>query len=298
MAVNRLKKLQGLRGLSQQARENFKARYKNILDSHHEISAEELYDADQFIKTFGREAFKSYNKKQRDAIYKNYIADKAYEETYSPYTGKIDKLGNPIIDPNKGMGNAEEYEKYSKMSADGKIKLLKSGWKTDPALNFIADRKNDKIIEGIYAEDLKIQEESLQAQIANYYLDTISKLSNTEVESQFLYAITPDDNKLGNRQFAAYFRNEKKEVKDFSIDDMRMYLAKEKVITEHLGSDIAHDLLYFYAKDYIYKHQGAAERTQYIVKDMAIRSIAYTAIKINGLIDFSRRLGSRENKHE
>ena len=81
----------------------------------------------------------------------------------------------------------------------------------------------------IYAKDLKKREEELQPEIDDYYLNTIGKLSDSEVKSQFMKALTPSDTNIGNSQLLAFFhdgKNVEDEVKNFSIDDMRMNLAK------------------------------------------------------------------------
>lgn len=329
MSIESLRGLKGLSGLSQQERDAWRRINASKLEGKSAQYEDRLYANQQFVKKFGMDAFKSYNKDQRDYIYKNALVNEAFTSAFSPYTNKKGADGKFIIDPNKGMGNAEEFQKYFAMDADSKLELLESGWKTTPQINAMLKEeykrkqdlisnssawagaspwaqsavavgtsfyepiheefsrsKNNKIIEGIYARDLKKREAELQPEIDNYYINTIGELSDSEVKSQFMKAITPSKSNIGNGQLAAFFhdgKNVESEVKNFSIDDMRMYLAKSKVLTDNLGVGAAHDALNNYAKEYINDHQSKLTYAGLLAKDIGISVLSYTADKINSV---------------
>ena len=329
MPIESLRGLKGLRGLSQQERDAWRRINASKLEGKSAQYEDRLYANQQFVKKFGMNAFKSYNKDQRDYIYKNALVNEAFTSAFSPYTNKKGADGKFIIDPNKGMGNAEEFQKYFAMDADSKLELLESGWKTTPQINAMLKEehkrkqdlisnssawagaspwaqsavavgtsfhepiheefsrsKNNKILEGIYARDLKKREAELQPEIDNYYINTIGELSDSEVKSQFMKAITPSKSNIGNGQLAAFFhdgKNIESEVKNFSIDDMRMYLAKSKVLTDNLGVGAAHDALNNYAKEYINDHQSKLTYAGLLAKDIGISVLSYTADKINSV---------------
>ena len=324
-----LKGLKGLSGLSSQERAAWSRLNADKLRGKTSRFANILYDNQQYIKKFGIESFNTYNKDQRDKIYKSAIARETITELYSPYTDKKDKLGNFIIDKNKGVGNAELFNKIYNMSPDSQIELAESGWKTTPQIesmlkeehkkkqDYISNSsawagaspwaqsavavatsisepiheelsrsRNNKIFERIYNKDLKKKEDSLQPEIDNYYLNVIGELSDSEVKSQFMKVITPSKSNIGNGQLAAFFhdgKNVESEVKNFSIDDMRMYLAKYKVLTDNLGIGAAHDALNNYAKEYISDHQSKLTYAGLLAKDIGISTLSYMADKINGI---------------
>lgn len=329
MPIESLRGLKGLSGLSQQERDAWRRINASKLEGKSAQYEDRLYANQQFVKKFGMNAFKSYNKDQRDYIYKNALVNEAFTSAFSPYTNKKGADGKFIIDPNKGMGNAEEFQKYFAMDADSKLELLESGWKTTPQIESMLKEehkrkqdlisnssawagaspwaqsavavgtsfhepiheefsrsKNNKILERIYARDLKKREAELQPEIDNYYINTIGELSDSEVKSQFMKAITPSKSNIGNGQLAAFFhdgKNIESEVKNFSIDDMRMYLAKSKVLTDNLGVGAAHDALNNYAKEYINDHQSKLTYAGLLAKDIGISVLSYTADKINSV---------------
>lgn len=324
-----LRGLEGLSGLSNQERSAWVRLNSDKLKGKSSRFADRLYRNQQYIKKFGIDSFNSYDKDQRDEIYKKTLVDESFIKRWSPYTDKKGADGNFIVDPNKGMGNAEEFQKYFAMDADSKLELLKSDWKTTPQIESMLKRehninqeyinnpntwigapiyakgavayataqnkpiheefsrsKNNKILEGIYARDLKRREAKLQPEIDDYYINTIGELSDSEVKSQFMKAITPSKSNIGNGQLAAFFhdgKNVESEVKNFSIDDMRMYLAKSKVLTDNLGVGAAHDALNNYAKEYISDHQSKLTYAGLLAKDIGISTLSYMADKINGI---------------
>lgn len=327
--VEDLKGLKGLSGLSQQERDAWRRVNAEKLRGASSQDEDRLYRNQQFVKKFGMDTFQTYNKDQRDNIYKGTVARETVIALYSPYTNKKDKLGNFIIDKNKGVGNAELFNKIYNMSADSQIELAESGWKTSPQIESMLKEEhkrkqdlisnssawagaspwaqsavavgtsfhepiheefsrssNNKIFEKIYAKDLKKKEEILQPEIDNYYLNVISRLSDSEVKSQFIKTITPSKSNIGNGQLAAFFhdgKNIESEVKNFSIDDMRMYLAKSKVLTDNLGVGAAHDALNNYAKEYINDHQSKLTYAGLLAKDIGISVLSYTADKVNSV---------------
>lgn len=329
MPIESLRGLKGLSGLSQQERDAWRRVNASKLEGKSAQYEDRLYANQQFVKKFGMDAFKSYNKDQRDYIYKNALVNEAFTSAFSPYTDKKGADDKFIIDPNKGMGNAEEFQKYFAMDVDSKLELLKSGWKTTPQIEAMlkdehkrkqdltsnssawagaspwaqsavavgtsfhepiheefSRSKNNKILERIYAKDLKKREAELQPEIDDYYINTIGELSDSEVKSQFMKAITPSKSNIGNGQLAAFFhdgKNVESEVKNFSIDDMRMYLAKSKVLTDNLGVGAAHDALNNYAKEYINDHQSKLTYAGLLAKDIGISVLSYTADKINSV---------------
>lgn len=329
MPIESLKGLKGLSSLSQQERDTWRRANASKLEGKSAQYEDRLYANQQFVKKFGMDAFKSYNKDQRDYIYKNALVNEAFTSAFSPYTNKKGADGKFIVDPNKGMGNAEEFQKYFAMDADSKLELLESGWKTTPQIESMLKEEhkkkqdyinnssawagaspwaqsavavglslheptheefsrssNNKILEGIYARDLKKREAELQPEIDDYYINTIGKLSDSEVKSQFMKAITPSKSNIGNGQLAAFFhdgKNIESEVKNFSIDDMRMYLAKYKVLNDNLGIGAAHDALNNYAKEYINDHQSKFTYAGLLAKDIGISVLSYTADKINSI---------------
>lgn len=329
MPIESLKGLKGLSGLSQQERDAWRRVNASKLEGKSAQYEDRLYANQQFVKKFGMNAFKSYDKDQRDYIYKNALVNEAFTSAFSPYTNKKGADGKFIVDPNKGMGNAEEFQKYFAMDADSKLELLESDWKTTPQIESMLKKehdakqeylnnsnawlgaptyakgavafttaisepiheefsrsKNNKILEGIYSRDLKKREAELQPEIDDYYINTIGNLSDSEVKSQFMKAITPSKSNIGNGQLAAFFhdgKNVESEVKNFSIDDMRMYLAKYKVLNDNLGIGAAHDALNNYAKEYISDHQSKFTYAGLLAKDIGISALSYTADKINSI---------------
>lgn len=324
-----LKGLRGLEGLSQQERDAWRRVNASKLEGKSAQYEDRLYANQQFVKKFGMDAFNSFNKDQRDYIYKDTIVNELYTDLYSPYTDKVGTDGKYIVDPNKGMGSEAEFKKYYAMDADSKLELIRSGWKPTPQIeselkkerdmklaainnsnawvgapsyargavtaDFIfrqpiheefSRSENDKILEGIYAKDLKKKEDELQPEIDDYYLNTIGKLSDSEVKSQFMKALTRSDSNLGNGQLLAFFHDGKDiedEVKDFSIDDMRMYLAKFKVLNDRLGAGATYDALNNYAREYISDHQGKGTYAGLLAKDIGISVLSYTADKVNSI---------------
>lgn len=296
-----------------------------------------LFKNQQFVNRYGEDAFKKYNVGQRDNILDTALINDAFDEKYSPYTDKLDKFGNPIADPNKGMGDALEYNKYrTQLSSEGKLELLNSdwlpsnqksdivdkiekvteagadffkraakssvsGWLAQPLINPIIESNkgivdtianatsrgaNNRIIEDIYTRDRKRTEEKLEPEILAYKSSVIDELSDNDVDAAFKASITPSETNLGNGLFAANYDkdgNPTSAMENFSIDDKRMYLAKEAVLKAHMGDLGAYGLLSNYAQEYIADNQGWSKLRK-LAKAIGIQAMSYTSDKVNGIL--------------
>ena len=88
MPIESLRGLKGLSGLSQQERDAWRRVNASKLEGKSAQYEDRLYANQQFVKKFGMDAFKSYNKNQRDYIYKNanIYLDRKYQ-IYKQLTG-------------------------------------------------------------------------------------------------------------------------------------------------------------------------------------------------------------------
>lgn len=296
-----------------------------------------LFKNQQFANRYGLDAFKKYNVGQRDKILSEAFINDAFDEKYSPYTDKLDKFGNPIADPNKGMGDALEYNKYrTQLSSEGKLELLNSDWLPSNQKSNIVDKiekatevgadflkrftkdslagklgqslidpiidtskgivdtianaasrgANNRIIEDIYTRDRKRTEEKLEPEILAYKSSVIDELSDNDVDAAFKASITPSETNLGNGLFAANYDkdgNPTSAMENFSIDDKRMYLAKEAVLKAHMGDLGAYGLLSNYAQEYIADNQGWRKLGK-LATAIGIQAMSYTSDKVNGIL--------------
>ena len=296
-----------------------------------------LFKNQQFVNRYGEDAFKKYNVGQRDNILDTALINDAFDEKYSPYTDKLDKFGNPIADPNKGMGDALEYNKYrTQLSSEGKLELLNSDWlpsnqksdvvnklekatevgadllkivargsvagwvgrsvidpiiestkgTVDTITNAVSRGANNRIIEDIYTRDRKRTEEKLEPEILAYKSSVIDELSDNDVDAAFKASITPSETNLGNGLFAANYDkdgNPTSAMENFSIDDKRMYLAKEAVLKAHMGDLGAYGLLSNYAQEYIADNQGWSKLGK-LATAIGIQAMSYTSDKVNGIL--------------
>jgi len=141
---------------------------------------------------------------------------------------------------------------------------------------------NNKLFERIQARDLKNKKSSDTTKaIYNKALEEICKKSDKEIQNLFETHITPDRDKgiLGNGVFAAYFGKE--EMRDFSIEDMRDYLAKEAALYQTLTPYEAFTALENDAKVYVNSKQSKLDYAAKLGKDILISAASYTADKIN-----------------
>lgn len=296
-----------------------------------------LFKNQQFVNRYGEDAFKKYNVGQRDNILDTALINDAFDEKYSPYTDKLDKFGNPIADPNKGMGDVLEYNKYrTQLSSEGKLELLNSDWLpsnqksnivdniekatkvgadflkrftkdslagklgqslidpiidsskgvVDTIANAASRGANNRIIEDIYTRDRKRTEEKLEPEILAYKSNVIDELSDNDVDAAFKASITPSETNLGNGLFVANYDkdgNPTSAMENFSIDDKRMYLAKEAVLKAHMGDLGAYGLLSNYAQEYIADNQGWSKLGK-LATAIGIQAMSYTSDKINGIL--------------
>ena len=148
---------------------------------------------------------------------------------------------------------------------------------------------NDKILEDIWARDLRKKAAELSPVVNQYYAENIAQLSDDDVKAQFMAAIKPKDGPANI--YSAYFNDNGEssegETSDFSIDDMRQFLAKKAVYDYYMGPDAGYDALNNEGKEYINDHQSAWTYTGLLLKDVGISAASYTADKWNSV----RRMG-------
>ena len=98
----------------------------------YEQMVDRFYKNEKFKEKFSNNKdynlLKKLSPEQRDDLMLDAATYEAYDKAFSPYTGKADKFGNSLVDPNKGMGNAEDYLKYREMSPEYIRELLASDW--------------------------------------------------------------------------------------------------------------------------------------------------------------------------
>ena len=130
-----LNKLKGLGGLSDEQRDNFYKAHEDILKNYsgdaYYIKANLLYSNQLFKDTFGQKAFDKYNNndeesyKLRRQMLKSKLVHDAWVEYASP-NYIVNSTGKKGRDNRRGLG--VDYEKYSELSDDAKIKLMESGY--------------------------------------------------------------------------------------------------------------------------------------------------------------------------
>jgi hypothetical protein len=147
--------------------------------------------------------------------------------------------------------------------------------------------QNDKTIERIYSADLKKQTGELSPVVDQYYLDNITPMSDDEVKTAFMQAIKPEQGKGVAHIFSAYFNDDgtasESEVENFSIDDMRRFLAKKAVYDYYLGPEAEYDALNNEGKEYINNNQAWYTYARLLGKDIGISIASYTADKWNSV---------------
>jgi hypothetical protein len=154
--------------------------------------------------------------------------------------------------------------------------------------------KNDKIFQNIYNNEADGSAERLGPQVSSEYMSQASKnLSDDQVKAAFIKAITPGSyvDEYGNPNrgvpmYAAYYRDGKDiedEMKNFSIDEMRQFLAKKAAYDKYLSPEMAATALNNEAQRYIKKNQDSITRFGLWAKDVGIASLSYSADKVNGL---------------
>lgn len=126
-----LNKMQGLYSLSDTERENFYKAHKNTLKKYtgdaFEAKANTLYMNQVFKDTFGQEAFDKYNNNDYESfqLRNQMLKSKLVQDAWVQYASPIYiHNGKKYRDNKRGLG--ADYEKYSELSEDAKLKLMQS----------------------------------------------------------------------------------------------------------------------------------------------------------------------------
>lgn len=146
--------------------------------------------------------------------------------------------------------------------------------------------QNDKILERIWAGDLRDKTRQLGPVVDQYYRDEISKLSDDEIDSGFMEAIKPKEGEGAAHIFAAYFNDDgtpRREMENFSREDKRQFLAKKAVYDHYLGPEASYDALNNQGKEYLNNHQAWYTYVGLLAKDIGISTASYTADKWNSI---------------
>ena len=323
----------------------------------------QLYKEQQFIDRFGLDEFNQLSREARDEKLKHQILLEEYDKRYDPYKrdekGNIllDENGKKIIDSTKGMGDANDYEKYRRMTSEGLEELLDSDYITRPERQRITEERekqrrdeanavaeaarqhqeeakkhgwfrrtfidplesggyaqaysgavtkpvgseeaeqisdahtevsNEHLIENIYAKDLKKQEAYLENAILAQRDKDDKELSDEAVKEEFLKTIKPnkDEGYIGNPTLYQHFTEDggkrSNEVKDFSIADMRDYIARAKVLNKYLGPQAAFDAMDFSAREYLEDHETNWESTKRHAEEFGLTLLNYGTSMIRG----------------
>ncbi len=118
-----LRGLQGLGGLSKAQYDDFITKNKDLISKHgyDPVYINNLYSNKQFIDKYGVDKFKAIpDIDMRNALYKDDIVNTEFAKLYSPYN--TDGTRNN----KKGLG--ADFEKYSQLSTDAKLKLMESNY--------------------------------------------------------------------------------------------------------------------------------------------------------------------------
>lgn len=149
--------------------------------------------------------------------------------------------------------------------------------------------RNQRILDHIYNDDLKARTRSNEVRqaVSNIYDSDpeVAGLSDDEVIAKFNEDYGEDGimTKLGAGEYGSHLGSS--EMKDFSVDDMRKVLAKQKAYMQYMGPQAAATAINNEAKEYIKDHQGTLKRLGLFGKDVLISSASYTADKVNGLVN-------------
>ena len=128
MPENKLQGLKGLQGLGSLS----KAQYDSFIEKNRDLISQHgydptyinnLYSNKQFIDKYGVERFKAIpDIDMRNAMYRDDIVNTEFNKLYNP----VDIKG--IRNNNRGLG--ADFEKYSQLSTDAKLKLMESDYLT------------------------------------------------------------------------------------------------------------------------------------------------------------------------
>lgn len=357
-----LEKLNGLSGLSSNARMGWERANANLLRGKSDYFANQLYKNQQFINRYGLEAFRRYNADQREQIYRNAVLNDEVIKRFNPY--KMDASGNYIKDKNnrfilnqgKTEADANTFFKLMSLEDDNKEELLNSNWRPDQDIDrqyaaqykslgakpiqlkktgkgfleklfnslsyetnndvignedneltrwekqkshldaTVNKRKEDnkKIFDNINAKDLETKENNVSGLTFDIYNNEISKLNDSQIKNLFLTSIKGEkEGTLKNGVFAALFKDGKNIssiAQDFSIDDMRWYLAKEKSMRAVYGDAVASEALNNYSKNYAAERENFATVTGKLIRDIGVSTVTYTADKVNSMVMLGRMI--------
>ena len=315
---DKLRGLPGLNRLSDEERQKFMLANADKLKQYsrpgdRKRAAEILYNNQQFINKFGEDTFNKMSDGSQDSyearnnLLREKVVNDEWQRRYSPVNDKGKR--------NDNIGLGRDYEKYSQMSTDSKIKLLESEWKpinqieeerrksreeiVNPirkwatklydwtigeAVNEYRKGSNNKVLDRIYNEDAEKKGDDL-APIWNQarFNQDITGHNDAETKEMFKKAVTPGSyaGNIGIPEYAA--RLNSSEMSDFTIDDMRDILAKKAVYEQNMTPDQAATALNNEAKRYIKDHQSGWKKGLLFGKDLGISVLSYSMDKLNGI---------------
>lgn len=159
----------------------------------------------------------------------------------------------------------------------------------DPIKETYDRKKNTAIIDKIWEKNLERRRRELDPIVSAYFADNhLADLDEEEVNSKFAEAIFAKDKDGGPAYIlSAYFNEDgtdkESEVKKFSIDEKRNFLAEKAVYDQYLGPEAGYDALNNKYKKYLNDHQDWMDYTYYLGKDVLISSASYTADQWNSI---------------
>lgn len=126
MPINKPQGLRGLKGLGSLSKaqyDSFINRNKDLISQHgyDPVYINNLYSNKQFIDRYGVDKFKAIpDIDMRNTLYKDDIVNTEFNKLYSPF--------NPDGTRNNKKGLGVDFEKYSQLSTDAKLKLMESDY--------------------------------------------------------------------------------------------------------------------------------------------------------------------------
>lgn len=160
-----------------------------------------------------------------------------------------------------------------------------------------AREKNQLILDKIYNNDIRHKEndDNVRAMVYSTYQKEFENMPADQVKKNFIKGITKDSYtningtpNLGVPEFQSHYGNGTddevtQEMSEYSIDDMKNFLARKKVYDQVFSPGMAQTMLNNEAKDYIYDRQNWFKRKWLQTKDFGIATMSYTADKINSI---------------
>lgn len=126
MPINKPQGLRGLKGLGSLSKaqyDSFINRNKDLISQHgyDPVYINNLYSNKQFIDRYGVDKFKAIpDIDMRNTLYKDDVVNTEFNKLYSPF--------NPDGTRNNKKGLGVDFEKYSQLSTDAKLKLMESDY--------------------------------------------------------------------------------------------------------------------------------------------------------------------------